>query len=418
MASSGSIGIPSDPDKPDATNAGDIPSGSETPSTFNPPGYEKFPGNKGGPVHGKTHLSTAVIAVIAIVSALLLIFLILTGIRLWYRKRRGRRLRRWASWRKRAKALGVSALDAGKDKEPAISENLIAGNERMTPSELENASDARSGHAHSYLNFQDGFSFDGTQRTERIAQRISGGSSQLSFMSESSQRTLRSNARASTALSAQYLPYVPLQPDIIGHPRLSPIALSPLTPAEQWQSFKPQKENGSTTLSAANSNSRSPTAARFSSSNGSDSDRTLQGGLSDPFADPGSATLVDLSQYDSRSPVSRSDSIAHSSPTLSRSSSLLSTAASKESAMTSVSDSIAGIIDIVKRKFTPSCEDELSITRGDRVCIIRRFSDGWLYAEKTETAEKGFLPQDCLREVDETLPAYLTGKGNYSAYAA
>ncbi|KAG9041098.1 hypothetical protein FS842_002723 [Serendipita sp. 407] len=50
----------------------------------------------------------------------------------------------------------------------------------------------------------------------------------------------------------------------------------------------------------------------------------------------------------------------------------------------------------VKRTFTPSRPDELSILIGERVRVIIDYDDGWALCEKTATGEQGVIPQECL----------------------
>lgn len=395
-------------------------SGKFAQSTDVPPSATTSPGDptngQGGSDHGKGHLSVAVIAVIVIVAVLILIFLTLTGVRIWYRKRRGRRIRRWNLWRKRVNALGFFGQDAGQVND---TEQTLSCKERMTPSMLEDASYQHPKRSSAFFSLRSSLSSLGAPlRTANAGHRTSSGSSEFSFISNNSENSLLSNARASTVSSAQYMPYPTLQPDKIDNPQISPISVRPWTPSEAWRFPKPPMSVKG--LHASESNARD-----FGGANQeplligtSESEKTIRGGISNPFADPEGTTPLDVSHRESVLSMTRSDSAAFSDMAASRHASLLSTAASEFSSMTSASETLAGIVDTIKRKFTPSSEDELNITRGDQICILRRFDDGWLYVEKTATAEKGFIPQDCLREIDKPLPSYFARRAsNFNACA-
>lgn len=361
------------------------------------------PGSSGSPNHDKSGLSAAVIAVIVLITALLMIFLVVFGIRTWHRQRRGRRIRRWVSWRRKAKALGSFGLVAvAEERDTATPESSFSRTERITPSVLESVGQIRSGYSSWRMSSQSSLSSLGAPvQAESATHRFSGGSSQFSFVSDDTESSSNSNARASTASSAQYIAYPALQPDNIGN-QLSPISVSPWTPSERWQFPKPPRY----TNGIPSSETGPPSPAT------SDSDKTIRGESSNPFEDPPSTSSVSVSRHDSVLSMARSDSAAFSDMAESRHTSLMSTTCSELSAVTSASDSLAGIVDIIKRKFTQNCGDELTIIRGDRICILRRFDDGWLYVEKTSTKERGFIPQDCLREADQLLPVYLTRRAS------
>ncbi|KAG9316036.1 hypothetical protein JVU11DRAFT_3698 [Chiua virens] len=72
-------------------------------------------------------------------------------------------------------------------------------------------------------------------------------------------------------------------------------------------------------------------------------------------------------------------------------------------------------IEIIRRPFAPSLDDELAVHPGDRVRILQVFDDGWTRVEKLapsekESHERGLIPVDCLREASQALPAFLAQK--------
>lgn len=74
-------------------------------------------------------------------------------------------------------------------------------------------------------------------------------------------------------------------------------------------------------------------------------------------------------------------------------------------------------IETIRRPFIPSMDDELSVAPGDEVRILKRFDDGWAVAEKVGASQQGLIPIDCLRAVEEDLPAFLAKK-RISSYRA
>jgi len=67
-------------------------------------------------------------------------------------------------------------------------------------------------------------------------------------------------------------------------------------------------------------------------------------------------------------------------------------------------------VETIRRPFTPTLADELEVKINDDVRIIRRFDDGWVYAEKVDGGKKGLFPLDCLRDKGEDLPTFLAKK--------
>jgi hypothetical protein len=77
--------------------------------------------------------------------------------------------------------------------------------------------------------------------------------------------------------------------------------------------------------------------------------------------------------------------------------------------------------ETVRRPFTPTLDDEVSVAPGDRVRVLKIFDDGWALVEKqctfSDYNEKGLIPVDCLREAGQALPAFLAQK-RVSSYGA
>ncbi|KAH7924534.1 hypothetical protein BV22DRAFT_504063 [Leucogyrophana mollusca] len=68
-------------------------------------------------------------------------------------------------------------------------------------------------------------------------------------------------------------------------------------------------------------------------------------------------------------------------------------------------------VEIIRRPFTPTLEDELAVFPGDQVRVKKVFDDGWAFVEKTgPVTERGLIPVDCLREAGQALPAFLAQK--------
>ncbi|KAI0755104.1 hypothetical protein C8Q80DRAFT_1095720 [Daedaleopsis nitida] len=74
-------------------------------------------------------------------------------------------------------------------------------------------------------------------------------------------------------------------------------------------------------------------------------------------------------------------------------------------------------VETICRPFMPSMEDELAVQPGDEVRILKRFDDGWAVAEKVGASAQGLIPIDCMRDVEEGLPAFLAKK-RISSYRA
>jgi hypothetical protein len=74
-------------------------------------------------------------------------------------------------------------------------------------------------------------------------------------------------------------------------------------------------------------------------------------------------------------------------------------------------------LQTIRRPFTPSLDDELSVSEGDKVRVIKVFDDGWAFVEKQDRNQSGLIPVDCLREAGQALPAFLAQK-RVSSYVA
>ena len=74
-------------------------------------------------------------------------------------------------------------------------------------------------------------------------------------------------------------------------------------------------------------------------------------------------------------------------------------------------------VEMIQRPFVPSMDDEMAVKPGDEVRILKRFDDGWAVAEKLGKNEQGLIPIDCMRPVEEELPAFLAKK-RISSYRA
>lgn len=67
-------------------------------------------------------------------------------------------------------------------------------------------------------------------------------------------------------------------------------------------------------------------------------------------------------------------------------------------------------VETIRRAFVPTMRDEMAVSPGARVRMLRRFSDGWALAEGVETGTRGLIPIDCLRDVEQDLPTFLAAK--------
>jgi len=75
-------------------------------------------------------------------------------------------------------------------------------------------------------------------------------------------------------------------------------------------------------------------------------------------------------------------------------------------------------LEIIRRPFTHSLADELSVSVGDEVRVMKVFDDGWALVEMQGISlNSGLIPVDCLREAGQALPAFLAQK-RVSSYGA
>ncbi|KAF9222956.1 hypothetical protein BS17DRAFT_796354 [Gyrodon lividus] len=70
-------------------------------------------------------------------------------------------------------------------------------------------------------------------------------------------------------------------------------------------------------------------------------------------------------------------------------------------------------VEVIRRPFMPTMDDELAVLPGDKVRIMQVFDDGWAVVEKftaSKCNERGLIPVDCLREAGQALPVFLAQK--------
>ena len=72
-------------------------------------------------------------------------------------------------------------------------------------------------------------------------------------------------------------------------------------------------------------------------------------------------------------------------------------------------------VELIRRPFEPTLDDELAVVPGDSVRIVKTFDDGWAYVEKVGSSAKGLIPIDCLRDIGKELPS-LTASKRVSSY--
>lgn len=77
-------------------------------------------------------------------------------------------------------------------------------------------------------------------------------------------------------------------------------------------------------------------------------------------------------------------------------------------------------IETIRRPFMPTNGDEIRVEPGDTVRVVRRFDDGWAYAENRNSGLRGLFPIDCLRDANQDLPEFLAEKqlGGYAGALA
>ena len=70
---------------------------------------------------------------------------------------------------------------------------------------------------------------------------------------------------------------------------------------------------------------------------------------------------------------------------------------------------------IAKYAYTAQQPDELSLSKGDRVLVLEKSSDGWWKGKKA--SEVGWFPSNYVREESETVPSKVVGNGTYASPA-
>ncbi|KAF7980655.1 hypothetical protein HWV62_37478, partial [Athelia sp. TMB] len=200
-----------------------------------------------------------------------------------------------------------------------------------------------------------------------------------------------SSSNSSQSQHSQYLdvPNVPVSPPVAA----SPMSVRPFSPSEAFSFPKPPAEASSETDWLNRSHPNSPiesmrtltpqkAAAKRHSANMEINDRSFAPPMPNPFSDPAPET----------SPFT--DAAALSATRASLTPEELSNAP----------------IEVVRRPFAPTLEDEVAAVPGDRVRVVKVFDDGWAYVENVATFAQGLIPIDCLREAGEELPAFLASK--------
>ncbi|EGN93782.1 hypothetical protein SERLA73DRAFT_188886 [Serpula lacrymans var. lacrymans S7.3] len=199
--------------------------------------------------------------------------------------------------------------------------------------------------------------------------------------------------------NSQYL----LAPDVnrIGQEVSTPMSVRPFSPSESFAFPKPPSQSGDAGPLSSDSASFSP---RMLSPKTSES--TLVHPMnSQPYAMPAAVSIPTLTRQTPSptepTPASNPFADPHSQPDP--------VAAAAEFAA----------IETICRPFAPTLEDELRVSPGDSVRILKVFDDGWTFVERVgsnEDGAKGLIPVDCLREAGQALPAFLAQK-RVSSYA-
>ncbi|THG98506.1 hypothetical protein EW026_g3703 [Hermanssonia centrifuga] len=160
----------------------------------------------------------------------------------------------------------------------------------------------------------------------------------------------------------------------------TPLSVRPFSPSERWSFPKPP--NGARPDSELYPMMYSVSPDSFSSS-----EYITAPESEDPFSDFAVAESVDAHTVETFITVD-TDAASHFSP-----------------------------VEIVCRPFIPSRDDEVAMNPGDEIRVLKRFDDGWAYAENCVTRKHGLFPIDCLRMANQDLPAFLAAK-RISHYAA
>lgn len=172
----------------------------------------------------------------------------------------------------------------------------------------------------------------------------------------------------------------PLTPDSVQ----TPISVRPFSPSERWAFPLPPSSARRSAGLQAPARSYSTTPESYATS-----DYLTAPESANPFSD---ASAVDDDSADGHT--------------------------STETFVTADTDAAAHFpaAEPVARPFTPTMPDEMRVQPGDVVHVLKRYDDGWAYAENRATGARGLFPIDCLRMPDQDLPSFLAEK-RLSSYA-
>ncbi|EED77878.1 predicted protein [Postia placenta Mad-698-R] len=166
----------------------------------------------------------------------------------------------------------------------------------------------------------------------------------------------------------------------------SPMSVRPFTPSEAWEFPKPPSDAAAWDDSDARRSRASTHATMITPDSllGSTVESsTYATAPENPFADPASVCNGEGEGEDDGRTVESADA---------------------ETA------SHFATVEVIRRPFVPTMDDEMAAAPGERVRMLRRFDDGWAYAEKVPRGRRGLIPIDCLRMPEEELPAFLAAK--------
>lgn len=177
---------------------------------------------------------------------------------------------------------------------------------------------------------------------------------------------------------------VPLTPDLA-----TPLSVRPFSPTERWSFPMPPSSREATPRTSAINLQAAQTGRAQAPSPSSDTTSDFHSAREDdgnPFADAAAVESVG----------------GHTTETF-------------VTADTETGQCFSSV-EVVNRPFVPTLQDEITVNPGERVHMLRKFDDGWGYAENLHTGKRGLFPIDCLREAEQDLPAFLAAK-RLSSYA-
>ncbi|EJF63211.1 hypothetical protein DICSQDRAFT_25521, partial [Dichomitus squalens LYAD-421 SS1] len=157
-------------------------------------------------------------------------------------------------------------------------------------------------------------------------------------------------------------------------------SVRPFSPSETWSFPKPPTDNESGRVASAILSGSLRSSTQGSAFFTAEDAQTPEVEAKNPFADPENP-FADLFEARPGSATTQDSTPAHFAP-----------------------------IEMVRRPFVPTVHDEIAVDVGDQVRVIRRFDDGWAVVENVTTGVRGLIPIDCLRAVEEELPAFLAKK--------